>query len=194
MTKRQLQAVATKNKIYSAAVKKINEKGFNNVSIEDITAEARVAKGSFYTHFPSKEALVFYTFNQSDEIYQQSFAAVQGLDFLTMITRFVRISYTEYEKRGKGIIKAVISNYFTPEEHNFYGADRPLLQCLSRIVESGKQEGSLDERTATEEYVEVLLSTMVGIEVMWCFDEQGHSLTDMIENAVRITARGMMLR
>lgn len=191
-TKRQLQAMATKNRIYNAAVKTINEKGFNGVSIEDITTAAHVAKGTFYTHFESKEAVVFYTFTQSDEIYRRAFGKVKGLDFLHMVTRFVRTSYTEYEKRGKGIIKAMISNYFSVPGDNFYGKDRALLQCLAQIVESGKAQGALDVGASTERYVDLLLSTMVGVEVMWCFDSQGRKLADMIEDAVRVTAKGMM--
>ena len=46
LTKRQLQAIETKKKIYDAAVQVINEKGFGNVSIEDITTRANVAKGN----------------------------------------------------------------------------------------------------------------------------------------------------
>lgn len=193
-TRRQLQAMETKNKIYNAAVKKINELGFSNVSIEDITTEANVSKGSFYTYFESKRALVFYTFTQSDEIYKQAYEKVKGLDFLSMITRFMRISYTEYEKRGRGIIKAMIANYFTLEGYNFYGKDRPLLKCLEKIVESGKKEQVLDMRTETDKYVNILLSTMVGVEVMWCFESQDFSLADMIEDAVRVAAKGMMMR
>lgn len=191
-TQRQIRAMKTKDKIYSAGVKVINEKGFSNVSIEDITTAAKVAKGSFYTHFESKEGLVFYTFTQSDEIYKQAYEKVKSLDFLNMVTHFVRISYTEYEKRGKGIIKAMITNYFSIAESNFYGKDRPLLKCLDLIVESGKKEGALDTQVSTERYVNILLSTMVGVEVMWCFDSQGQKLADMIEEAVCVTAKGML--
>ena len=191
-TKRQLQAMETKDKIYNAALKEINEKGFGNVSVEDITTAANVAKGTFYTHFESKEALVFYTFQWSDEIYKQAYERVKGQDFLYMVTHFVRISYTAYEKRGKGIIKAMISNYFTMPGRSFYGRDRALLQCLSEIVESGKTERVLDTAYPTERYVDILLSTMIGVEVMWCFDSQELSLADLIEEAVLVVAKGMM--
>ncbi|MCQ5131165.1 TetR/AcrR family transcriptional regulator [Butyricicoccus faecihominis] len=191
-TKRQLQAMETKDKIYNAALKEINEKGFGNVSVEDITTAANVAKGTFYTHFESKEALVFYTFQCSDEIYKQAYERVKGQDFLYMVTHFVRISYTAYEKRGKGIIKAMISNYFTMPGRSFYGRDRALLQCLSEIVESGKTERVLDTAYPTERYVDILLSTMIGVEVMWCFDSQELSLADLIEEAVLVVAKGMM--
>lgn len=192
ITKRQLQALATKDKIYRAALNVINDKGYNNVNIEDITSEANVAKGTFYTHFESKEAIVLYTFEQSDEIYARAYEKVAGRDFLYMITQFVRISYTEYEKRGKGIIKAIIANYFSFPENSVYGEQRRLYQCLSHIMESGKLEGVLDANIPTSQYVVTMVSTMIGVEVMWCFDREGQSLAHMMENAVTVTAKGMM--
>lgn len=192
LTSRQLQALETKNKIYQAAVTVINEKGFQNTSIEDITSYADVAKGSFYTYFESKEAIVFYTFQQSDEMYEKAFAQIKGEDFLDMMIHFVKISYKEYEKRGKGIIKAIVSGYFTFTDYNFYSEDRDLLKCLNLIIEKGKKQGVLDNKIPTGRYVNLLLSTLVGVEVMWCLDDQENSLSDMIADAVRITTRGMM--
>lgn len=191
-TKRQLQAEETKKRIYKAAVAVINEKGFNNASIEDITSYANVAKGSFYTYFASKEAIVLYTFQQSDEMYEKAYEEVKDEDFLDMILHFVKISYKEYEKRGKGIIKAIVSNYFTFSDYNFYSEDRDLLKCLNLIVEKGKAQGALDAETCTGTYVKLLLSALVGVEVMWCLDDQGWSLADMIADAIRITTVGMM--
>lgn len=191
LTNRQLQALETKNKIYNAAVTVINEKGFHNTSIEDITSYADVAKGSFYTHFESKEAIVFYTFQQSDEMYDKAFAQIKDEDFLDMMIHFVKISYTEYEKRGKGIIKAIVSSYFTFTDYNFYSKDRDLMKCLNKIIEKGKEQEVLDIHIPTDKYVNLLLSTLVGVEVMWCLDDQGNSLADMIADAVRITTVGM---
>ena len=192
MTKRQLQALETKNKIYNAAIAIINEKGFNNISIEDITTYANVAKGSFYTYFESKEALVFYTFKQSDEVYEKAFQKVKDKDFLSRIVHFIKISYKEYEKRGKGIIKAMVSNYFTFPDYNFYSKDRDLLKCLNKLIEQGKEQAVLDEDIPTYKYVNLILSTLVGVEVMWCIDDQGSSLSDMIAEAVHVTAMGML--
>ena len=194
LTNRQLQALETKNKIYNAAVTVINEKGCHNTSIEDITSYADVAKGSFYTHFESKEAIVFYTFQQSDEMYNKAFAQIKDEDFLDMMIHFVKISYTEYEKRGKGIIKAIVSSYFTFTDYNFYSKDRDLMKCLNKIIEKGKEQEVLDIHIPTDRYVNLLLSTLVGVEVMWCLDDQGNSLADMIADAVRITTVGMMAK
>lgn len=191
-TKRQIHAEETKRRIYEAGVKAISEKGLDSVSIEDITTAANVAKGSFYTHFHSKADLVYSTIAYSDEIYEQMYQQVRELSFLPMITQFVRLSYTEYEKRGKGIIKAMVSNYFTQPERNYYGKDRILVCCLTEIVEKGRAEGLLSTETSAHDYAMVLLSAMVGVEIMWCFDQKGQKLADMMEQAIRITALGMI--
>ncbi len=190
-TKRKDQSKRTKRKIYEAAVQEINQKGFNAVTIEDITTTAKVAKGSFYTHFKSKEDLVFSTLAFSDEIYKKAYQKVQNLAFLPMMTQFLRLSYPEYEKRGKGVLRAMISNYFAQEDQEYYGEDRILVQCLRGIVERGKRDGLLEKSISTQEYAQILLSTMIGVEVLWCFDKEGRSLADMMEQAMLITAKGM---
>ena len=47
-----------KEKICKSAMKLISEKGYDNVSIQEITKEAGVSKGAFYIHFSSKEDLI----------------------------------------------------------------------------------------------------------------------------------------
>ncbi|MBQ9520710.1 MAG: TetR/AcrR family transcriptional regulator [Acholeplasmatales bacterium] len=47
-----------KKRIIEVAIKLINEKGFDNVSVSEITKEAGVSKGAFYIHFESKEDLI----------------------------------------------------------------------------------------------------------------------------------------
>lgn len=53
-----------KELIVSSAKKVILEKGYKNISVEDITNEARIAKGSFYTYFKSKNLVIDYIFEE----------------------------------------------------------------------------------------------------------------------------------
>ena len=45
----------TKRRIFNTAIKVFSQKGYENASIEEITAIAGVAKGSLYYHFSKKE-------------------------------------------------------------------------------------------------------------------------------------------
>lgn len=49
-----------KELIVSSAKKVILEKGYKNISVEDTTNEAGIAKGSFYTYFKSKNLVIDY--------------------------------------------------------------------------------------------------------------------------------------
>ena len=50
LTKRQQDALETKKKIVNATKKLLSQKGFEKISINEITKEAKVSTGSFYTY------------------------------------------------------------------------------------------------------------------------------------------------
>ena len=47
-----------KKRIIEVALELINEKGFDNVSVSEITKAAGISKGAFYIHFESKEDFI----------------------------------------------------------------------------------------------------------------------------------------
>lgn len=194
LTKRQLQAMETKNKIYDAAVREFNEKGFNNVSIEDITKAAKVAKGSFYTHFQSKEDLVLYSYTRADVSYQKAYEESEGRDFLNRMLDFLQGYYAGFETSGKELTKALITSYYAFPGNNYYNKSRVLLQCFAKIVEQGKSEGKLDPDVPTDTYVSMFLSTLVGLEVIWCYDEGEMDMNALLRESMQTMAQGMMQR
>lgn len=53
-----------KDLIVSSAKDLILEKGYSNISVEDITKNLGIAKGSFYTYFKSKHCVIDYTLTE----------------------------------------------------------------------------------------------------------------------------------
>ena len=64
-------ALRTKNAIMDSALKLFDARGFDSVTIEDITNDAKVAKGSFYTYFSTKSDIIVDEFWKIDQYYHE---------------------------------------------------------------------------------------------------------------------------
>jgi AcrR family transcriptional regulator len=57
-TRRERRKEETRTQIFQAAMRLFERKGVFNTTVEEITASADVAKGTFFNYFPSKEAIL----------------------------------------------------------------------------------------------------------------------------------------
>lgn len=71
MTKRQKQAQQTKTAIMESALSLFREHGFDAATVEEITQNAGVAKGSFYTYFATKSDIIVEEFRSIDAYYER---------------------------------------------------------------------------------------------------------------------------
>jgi len=58
-SRRERKKEETRRKILETSFKLFVEKGFENTTIDQITEEADIGKGTFYNYFPSKEAVLY---------------------------------------------------------------------------------------------------------------------------------------
>ena len=71
MEKLSRTAQRTKNAIMDSALELFKERGFDSVTIEEITTRAGVAKGSFYTYFSTKSDIIVGEFWKIDAYYAE---------------------------------------------------------------------------------------------------------------------------
>lgn len=73
LTPRQQKAQKTKFDLFCNAVRMFDEKGYDNVTVEDICKASNVSKGTFYVHFDSKEDVLRSSFQSqlSDYLTKQ---------------------------------------------------------------------------------------------------------------------------
>ncbi|MCI3928013.1 TetR/AcrR family transcriptional regulator [Streptomyces sp. AN091965] len=73
--RRERKKAATRQKIADTAMRLFLDRGYDAVGIRDVAAEADVAVTTLFSHFASKEALVF---EQDDDFQQRLTQAVSG--------------------------------------------------------------------------------------------------------------------
>ena len=58
LSRRERKKLQTRQRLLEAALSLFHEKGYSATTVEEIASKADVAKGTFFNHFPSKEALL----------------------------------------------------------------------------------------------------------------------------------------
>jgi AcrR family transcriptional regulator len=98
MSLREKKKIETKNRIFEVSGKLFKAKGFENTTIDEITKEAGIAKGTFFNYFTTKESLIFYF-------------AEQKVDLIYSLTENEAIKYLPTRERIKNFLVALAESY-----------------------------------------------------------------------------------
>ena len=196
-TGRQIQAENTRRHIYECASRLFIERGYENVTIEDVAAEANVSVGAFYHHFKSKQEIFALHHQSQDELYQQFYdqvlcapehAASPALDKLRLfIPYIIQVSVSH----GVEYICAVYPNLLS---NSRFGADmvnRPYFQLLLRTVRQGQLEGSLRPELTAESVVNNITILIRGCIWDWCINNGDVRNMAPLQPAIDCFLRGL---
>lgn len=166
---RKEQAQLTKKNIYEAAIALVQEKGFENVSIEDITTKANTAKGTFYLYFKSKQDLIYHTIDMYDEISLRSYKKVNHLEtFEEQLLSYLQYANAEIAQIGEKILNALIGLNLIVEKKFVIAPGRAVLDVLGKMVEKGMETGELSKEHSVSFYVEMIVIFVQGLDYYWC--------------------------
>src|SRR5262245_53656870 len=89
---RETQRLATRARVFDAAVAEIGRSGLAGADVAAIAAGAGVARGTFYFHFPTKEHVLVELERAEEATIVAELAAGQGGrgDLMAMLTLLVR--------------------------------------------------------------------------------------------------------
>jgi AcrR family transcriptional regulator len=105
----------TKAAIEDAFVQLVLERGYERVSVEDITDRADLARATFYAHYPNKEAVQFSVFNRLTEDLVQRLADQGGPP--TMVHRDAIAAAYKQAAEMPDLYRACLSGARTRQAH-----------------------------------------------------------------------------
>jgi len=134
----------TKRRIFNTAIKMFSEKGYDNTSVEEITAIAGVAKGSLYYHFSKKEDIFDMLLKEGFELLRNNIeiktknctTALEKIKAVILIQIKVIVKY-EY------FLNVVFSQLWGEEEKNkkCKKAVFQYIKIIEKIVNEGIANG-----------------------------------------------------
>ena len=178
---RQLRAQETRAKIVAAAEKLISERGFDAVQIIDITNEAGVGKGSFYTYFKRKEDVVA-------EIAHARFEDIHGNstqqtgDVCDRITSFLTGSMEYIKEAGIRIAQQWVRGVVDPDNSDGVNKLRYDRDVIHGLIKKAIQNGELDNNIPIEKMTEWIASEYYGIVFCWTLTDGENDPTEAMND------------
>lgn len=174
MTNRQNAALQTKRKLIAAALELIKRNGFNAINVEDITREAGVAKGTFYTYFKRKEDIVLEISRAPFAEIGDELEAMRALPLVEKLTHYVRLFMQCVQFCGIHICRQWTRDVLDPNEvpenkdAQKWQYDVDMLQ---NILKNAVQNGELKKNTPIDLFTHILICQMYGMMTSWCMSD-----------------------
>lgn len=138
----------TKRKIFETSMKLFAEKGYDATSIEEITAEVGVAKGTLYYHFSSKEEIFEFLIVEGVKLLKNSIAIKtekldNSLDKIKAIVLIQIKVLVKYENFMKIVLSQILGSGSRSNLCKKYVFE--YIQMIEEIVQQGIENKEIIE-------------------------------------------------
>jgi len=180
MTKRQEQAQETRRSLFENAVALFREKGFDSVTVEEITTRAGTAKGSFYTYFRTKSDIIIEEFKTIDDFYLKYQHNLKRYGTArARLTAFIK-AQTKHVRDGVGvaILKILYStNISDPLAEKFLiNPHRYLHALIKEIIVYGQENGEFRTDVGADELTLLVNRSMRAVFLDWAISDNDWDL------------------
>jgi AcrR family transcriptional regulator len=175
MGRRERRAAETRLRLFRCALRLFAERGFPNVTVEEITEAADVGKGTFFNYFQSKDHVLGVMAEiQLGKVREAAEHAMRGDESIHAVLHHLFLRAAEEPGRSPDLARALISCFLAS------AAVRTLIKrhmcegrkVLARIVAEGQKRGEIDPRLKKEKVAIQILQAILGTVLLWSLHEE----------------------
>ncbi|WP_407355993.1 TetR/AcrR family transcriptional regulator [Methanolobus sp. WCC5] len=198
MSLREKKKHETRNRIFDVSTRLFKEKGFENTTVDEITKEAGIAKGTFFNYFPTKESLLFYFRQQKEELIINILQSQVALNVPVKekIKNFLFLLAQNYEK-DRELVRLLFFEHrklmITSRQrasgngHKHHGFASILCELLHEGVEKGEIRQDLDMMVASDTLNAIYFHSLI----TWLHSDAEYSFSRDMSDRVDILFEGI---
>ena len=169
MGRRARKAAETRLKLFRCALQLFAERGFPNVTVEDITEAADVGKGTFFNYFKSKDHVLSVMAEiQLGKVREALEAAESGKWSIRSVLRDLFTKVSEEPGRSPELARAVLTAFLSSTIRDLLAQNMADGRRMAgRILELGQERGEIDPKLKTEQMALHLQQSFLGTMLLW---------------------------
>ncbi len=185
-TMRDKQAQETRNRIFSVASQLIIKKGFDNVTLEEISKKAGIAKGLFYHYFKSKSDLIIETYSIVDSDFEKELMDLD-VDTSPMDKIFFTVNtMARYANRlGMDFVKQIYKGQLETVSGFFVRKDRPFFKTIHDSVVALQEQGVISMGIGPYEHTHLIMAIARGVLYDWCLQNGDYDVEAAMDTCFR---------
>lgn len=185
-TRRERKKEETRGKILDAAFKLFVGNGFENTTIDQITGEADIGKGTFYNYFPCKESVLHELMEsigreRGEKIWPSIVEVDDTRKRLVKVFDSLASWFQEYPELARAYLEdKTIRDIKNRTEHRLNHLERFLVDILKMGQENGDIRDDI-EPTQLVYYLDAILLIQLNL---WFWNEAQDNLLQLIMHGV----------
>ena len=169
VSRQQQKSRETREKIFRAAKRILEKKGYEELSIKNICEEAGVSNGSFYHHFKTKDDLLSYYIEEQPSVDADCLELPANAEEAKTAIIHVYLNYVKY-CRELGL--DFVSNYYTPKNQSLnpdIRTERPYpIVTVQNYLQRALDAGVIQMKYPLEEVTSDIRTIVIGVVFDWC--------------------------
>jgi AcrR family transcriptional regulator len=196
VTSREAQRLATRERLFTAAVAEFKRTGVAAADVSSIVAAAGVAHGTFFFHFPTKEHVLAELGHREETRLAAEldrFLAT-GRDLHSTLLEVLRLATALERRLGVLLFHDLIALYFSPRRPELrLWPDHPFITRVVVEFEVARDRGEIRDDPAVEP-ANAAIFFFMGFFALLVTYERGAARTALMEQSVAVVLRGLEVR
>ena len=181
LTSRQIRAKETRKRIFAAAAELFDQRGYHQTTVDQIAKRACVAKGTFFLHFATKDAVIVELVRLQTRGARRAHDHALGMNALDRLRTTV-LALGEMAAMSRSLSRAVLSASI--ENQEIGGEADAFFQSILELMivdARGAQEAELLNAVPDAETIaEVLMASYLGAALHFTSSPRAKPLMEIL--------------
>jgi len=194
VSRRESKKRELREAIYETAMTLFLEKGFDNVTVEDITHQIEIAKGTFFNYFPNKESILLYFMRRHlDEVKDQIHRVIKEVKTTQqklhcLFSILAQMVVTNEPLAKWVLLESLRLRVYKKEKKEVSGK---ILQNVVEIIREGQERGEIKKNMNPEKIARILEGIFFFSAIRWLTFDRHTFLIDAVKEQIHYFFQGI---